>query len=568
MIPRTISLAAVIVWSGCVQRDSHETPAPLFRDIAAESGLIFQHFAGATAEHFLPEIMGGGAAVLDYDNDGDLDIYLVQGSALDSQAKLLFPPRTDRIPGDRLFRNELIPTGKLTFTDRTQAARISHAGAGMGVATGDYDNDGYFDLYVSSFGHNVLYHNNRDGTFTDVTAVAGVDDTRWSTSAAFFDYDRDGKLDLFVANYLDFSVKGNKRCYAATGEPDYCTPKAYRPVPSSLFHNLGNGKFADVTASSNIGSSYGPGLGVVCADFNGDGWLDVYIANDTAANLLWLNNGDGTFREAGLESGLAYAADGIARAGMGVAAADFDNDGRDDILVTNLVREGATLFRNTGSGQFEDGTVQSGIAELTSPFTGFGAGWLDYDNDGLLDVFITNGAVTIVEALRGQPYPYQQRNRLLRNAGPGKFRNATIGAGPALQSQGVGRGTAFGDIDNDGDIDILVTNNNGPVRLLRNDTGSRQHWLMVRLAAPGPNRFGIGARVALIRQGKPALWRRVHTDSSYLSANDPRVHFGLGPNLSAASVVVEWPDGFKETWTNLEPDRIVLLRRGSGTALR
>lgn len=568
MIPRAILLAAVIVWSGCAQRDGRETPAPLFRDIAAESGLLFQHFAGATAEHFLPEIMGGGAAFLDYDNDGDLDIYLVQGSALDLQAKLLFPPPTDRIPGDRLFRNELIPTGKLTFTDQTRAAGISHAGAGMGVATGDYDNDGYFDLYVTSFGHNVLYHNNRDGTFTDVTAVAGVDDTRWSTSAAFFDYDRDGKLDLFVANYLDFSVKGNKRCYAATGEPDYCTPKAYRPVPSSLFHNLGGGKFAAVTASSNIGSSYGPGLGVVCADFNGDGWLDVYIANDTAANLLWLNNGNGTFREAGLESGLAYAADGIARAGMGVAAADFDNDGRDDILVTNLVREGATLFRNTGSGQFEDGTVQSGIAELTSPFTGFGAGWLDYDNDGLLDLFITNGAVTIVEALRGQPYPYQQQNRLLRNAGPGKFRNATIGAGPALQSQGVGRGTAFGDIDNDGDIDILVTNNNGPARLLRNDTGSHQHWLMLRLAAPGPNRFGIGARVALIRQGKPTLWRRVHTDSSYLSANDPRVHFGLGPNLSEGSVAVEWPDGFKETWTNLEPDRIVLLRRGSGTALR
>ncbi len=568
MIPRAILLAAVIVWSGCAHRDSHETPAPLFRDIASESGLIFQHFAGATAEHFLPEIMGGGAAFLDYDNDGDLDIYLVQGSALDLQAKLLFPPPTDRIPGDRLFRNELIPTGKLTFTDQTRAARISHAGAGMGVATGDYDNDGYFDLYVTSFGHNVLYHNNRDGTFTDVTAVAGVDDTRWSTSAAFFDYDRDGKLDLFVANYLDFSVKGNKRCYAATGEPDYCTPKAYRPVPSSLFHNLGGGKFAAVTASSNISSSYGPGLGVVCADFNGDGWLDVYIANDTAANLLWLNNGNGTFREAGLESGLAYAADGIARAGMGVAAADFDNDGRDDILVTNLVREGATLFRNTGSGQFEDGTVQSGIAELTSPFTGFGAGWLDYDNDGLLDLFITNGAVTIIEALRGQPYPYQQQNRLLRNAWPGKFRNATIGAGPALQSQGVGRGTAFGDIDNDGDIDILVTNNNGPVRLLRNDTGSHQHWLMVRLAAPGTNRFGIGARVALIRQGKPTLWRRVHTDSSYLSANDPRVHFGLGPNLSNASVAVEWPDGFKEIWTNLEADRIVLLRRGSGTALR
>ncbi len=291
----------------------------------------------------------------------------------------------------------------------------------------------------------------------------------WITTA-------DRLLDLFVGNYVDFTAKGNKRCYAPTGEPDYCTPMAYKAVPSRLFHNLGNGRFIDVTESSGIGSSYGPALGVLCADFNGDGRTDIFVANDTAANRLWVNQGDGRFRETALEAGVAYSADGRAKAGMGVAAEDVDDDDTLTLLVTNLAREGATLFRGNGKGLFEEVTPQYGLAAPTFAFTGFGTNWFDYDNDGRLDLFIANGAVTIVESLRAQPYPYGQRNLLFHNEGKQRFHETSGLAGPAFQRIDVGRGAAIGDIDNDGAVDVLVTNNNGPVRLLHNDVGARQRW--------------------------------------------------------------------------------------------
>jgi hypothetical protein len=459
----------------------------------------------------------------------------------------------------------LSETGKLQFIDVTEQAGVGRVGYGMGVATGDYDNDGFQDLYVTNFGHNTLYHNNGNGTFTDVTGEAGVDDPRWSSSAAFLDYDGDGYLDLFVANYVDFTVKGNKSCYAPTGEPDYCTPVAYKAVPSRLFHNLGNGKFMDATEPSGMGSSYGPALGVVCADFNNDGWMDIYIANDTAANLLWLNQGNGTFREAGLAAGVAYNADGLPRAGMGVTAEDVENDGSSTILVTNLSREGATLFHGTGKGVFDDDTLRYGLAAPTFAFTGFGTQWFDYDNDGRLDLFIANGGVTIMESLRGMPYPYAQRNLLFHNEGKGrKFQETSHLAGPALQLAAVGRGAAFGDVDNDGAVDVLVVNNNGPARLLRNQIGSQLHWLQVRLEGVKSNRLGIGARVGVLRDGEEPLWRRVHTDSSYLSASDVRVHFGLGAKPDLKRVLVRWPDGSEEAWDKVQPDKIVVLRQGSG----
>ncbi len=537
----------------------------LFRDIASEVGLNFHHFIGATGEHYMPEIMGSGVALFDYDNDGDLDVYLIQGTTLDENKKLIFPSPAGWKPGNRLFRNELAETGKLRFTDVTDKAGVGHIGYGMGVAVGDYDNDGYQDLYVTNFGRNVLYHNNGDGTFTDVTRQVGVDDPHWSTSAAWLDYDGDGYLDLFVCNYVDFTVRGNKQCYAPTGELDYCTPVAYKPVPSRLFRNLGNGKFLDVTESSGIGSSYGPALGVVCADFNLDGRTDIYVANDTAANQLWLNQGDGTFREVALEAGVAYSDDGLPKAGMGVTAEDFDNDGTESILVTNLSREGATLYRNNGKGDFDDATRQYGLSTPTFNFTGFGTKWFDYDNDGWLDLFLANGAVTIVESLRGTPYPYAQRSQLFRNQGKGRgFQETGRLAGPAFEVSAVSRGAAFGDIDNDGAIDIVVTNNNGPARLLRNQTGSRQHWLQVRLEGVRTNRFGIGAHVAVLREGQAPIWRRVHTDGSYLSASDARVHFGLGEMPGLKGVLVHWPDGSRESWDNIQPDRFVTLRQGSG----
>ena len=355
----------------------------LFREAAQETGLNFHHFTGGTGEFYMPEIMGAGGALFDYDNDGDLDAYLIQGAMLDDKKKpgeAKFPPPKDWKPGNRLYRNELIPSGKLRFTDVTEKSGAGGAGYGMGAATGDYDNDGDVDLFVSNFGPDALYRNNGNGTFTDVTREAGppasLDDPRWSSSASFVDYDRDGDLDLFVCNYIDFTIKGNKRCFAPTGEPDYCSPASYRPALDRLFRNEGGGKFVDVTQSSGIGAAYGPGLGVTCADFNGDGLIDIYVANDGAANLLWINKGDGKFEENGLISGAAYSADGVARAGMGVTAGDFDNDGDEDLLATNLTKEGSTLYRNNDKGQFDDSTIEFNLAQASFLSTGFGAGWV------------------------------------------------------------------------------------------------------------------------------------------------------------------------------------------------
>ncbi len=542
--------------------------SPLFRDATAEAGLNFQHFAGATGEFFMPEIMGSGCALFDYDNDGDLDVYLVQGTLLDEKKKLSeasFPPPPGWKPGNRLFRNELIPSGKLRFTDVTEQAGVGYVGYGMGVAVGDIDNDGDQDLYLSNFGSNILYRNNGNGTFTDVTREAGVDDPRWSTSAAFLDYDHDGDLDLYVANYVDFTIKGHKRCFAPTGELDYCTPAAYRPLSDRLFRNEGKGKFTDVTQASGIGSVLGPGLGVTCADFNGDGWIDIYVANDGAANLLWINQGNGKFEEMGLLSGAAYGVDGMARAGMGIAAGDFDNDGDEDVLITNLAREGSTLYRNNGRGSFHDATLEFDLARPSFLSTGFGVGWFDYDNDGWLDLFAANGAVTRIAAQRGTPYPFRQRNQLFHNAGAASgFREVSAQAGQALQLAEVGRGAAFGDIDNDGDIDLLLANNNGPARLLLNEGGAARHWLTVGLAGVKDNRDGLGAQVSVLRKGQKTLQRRAHSDGSYLSASDSRVHFGLGSATDIEAVVVQWPSGDKESWTNVQADKQITLRQHTG----
>jgi hypothetical protein len=563
-IPKLAVLGVLVWW--CLGRS--EVKSPLFREVAAETGLDFHHFTGATGEFYMPEIMGPGAALFDYDNDGDLDVYLIQGSLLDKTKHLnqaLFPPRAGHRRGNRLFRNELKPGLPLRFTDVTDQAGAGHEGHGMGAAVGDYDNDGDLDLYVTNFGPNVLYRNEGNGKFTDVTRLAGVDDPRWSSSAAFLDYDRDGDLDLFVANYIDFTMKGNKSCHAPTGEPDYCTPSLYRPVPSRLFQNDGKGSFVDVTQASGIGAAFGPGLGVACADFNSDGWLDIYVANDGAANLLWINKGNGTFEERGLFSGAAYGVDGVARAGMGVTAADFDGDADEDIIVTNLRREGTTLFRNDGRGAFYDASAEFGLAHASLPFTGFGIQWLDYDNDMKLDLFFANGSVTLLETLRGNPYPFHQRNQIFHNEGASnRFQETSAAGGPALQLSEGSRGAAAGDIDNDGDIDILVSNNNGPTRLLLNQVGSRNHWLGIRLEGVRDNRNGLGAVVALLRKGQKPLWRRVHSDGSYLNANDSRVHFGLGAETAVESIEVDWLRGEKETWSNVKVDSMVTLRQGTG----
>ncbi len=538
---------------------------PLFRDIAAETGLNFHYVNGATGRNYMPEIMGAGVALFDYDNDGDLDIYLIQGQRLDPKGTLVSPPPPGWKPGNRLFKNMLSETGELRFVDVTEKAGVGHIGYGMGVAVGDYDNDGFLDLYVTNFGHNVLYHNNGDGTFTDVTREAGVDDPRWSSSAAWVDFDGDGYLDLFVCNYVDFTVEGSKTCTSAAGATDYCTPKVYRALPCRLFRNLRNGRFEDVSDASGITASYGPALGVLCADFNGDGRPDIYVTNDTSANRLWLNQGNGTFQEAGIENGVAYSAEGLAKAGMGVTLGDVDNTGSEVLLVTNLTREGVTFFRGDQRGQFDDHTVQSGLLQATFGNTGFGTQWFDYDNDGWLDLFIANGGVTITGTERPGVAPYAQRKQLFHNEGRGRrFREVSQTAGPVFQIDEISRAAAFGDIDNDGALDIVVTNNNGPVRLLHNESAAGRNWLSVKLEAPKMNRFGIGARVAVMRPGKDTLWRRVATDSSYLSANDVRAHFGLGDDSAIEAVLVRWPDGVEERFENIQANRQVTLRRGTG----
>jgi enediyne biosynthesis protein E4 len=540
---------------------------PIFREAAAEAGLEFVHVNGSSGEFFMPEIMGSGAAVFDYDGDDDLDVFLVQGKS-PRPAPPGGAPRGRQL-GSRLFRNDLSRAGGkrvLRFADVTEQAGIRLDAVGMGVAVGDYDNDGNPDLYVTTFGPNVLYRNNGDGSFTDVTASAGVDDPRWSTSAAWVDYDRDGSLDLFVANYIDFTVAGNKTCYDSVGARDYCTPAAYHPLPGRLFHNDGRGRFTDVSTSSGINRTYGAGLGVGAGDFNGDGWLDIYVANDATPNQLWINQRDGTFVDDGPLSGVAFNAVGLPEGSMGVAIGDPDDDGDEDLFVTNLTRESHALYVNRGRAAFEDERAVTGIGAATAPYTGFGTDWFDYDNDGRLDLFVADGAVNTQERQRGSSAPFRQRNQLLWNAGGLQFQDVTDRAGQAFAVEEIGRGAAFGDLDNDGDIDVVVTNNNGPVRLLLNET-SGGHGLLLKLEGVKDNRSGLGSRVA-VRIAKATdraprtIWRRAHSDGSYLSSSDARVHVGLGA-ATGADVTVQWPSGHREAWTGLTPGSHV-LRQGTG----
>ncbi len=515
----------------------------------------FRHMPGVSGEFYFPEIMGSGVGLIDYDGDGDLDIYLVQAADL--------PPE----PGGHrnvLLENRLKPDGRLVLRNAGISSGLDHDGYGMGVATGDIDNDGDPDLYLTNFGPNVLYLNNGDGTFSDITPPGDAADQSWSTSASFLDYDLDGDLDLYVANYVGFTLAHNVRCAGHAGQRDYCDPKAYAPQRDRLWRNEGDGRFTDVTGPSGIGASLGNGLGVTAADFDGDGWPDIYLANDQMANFLWRNNGDGTFSETALMTGAAYNADGASEASMGVTAGDYDGDGDEDLFMTHLGAETNTIYRNDGSGGFVDVSDLAGLSAPSLGFTGFGAAWFDVDNDGLLDLFSANGAVQAEPAQVGNhPWPYRQTDQLFVNQGNGRFADVSRRSGAAFQEEHVGRGAAFGDIDNDGDIDIVVSNNNGPARLLINHADSPA-WLRVRLRGSTANRDGTGARVAVLRGGEPLLWRRAHTDGSYLSASDPRVHFGLGEVAGVDGIRVEWPGGGREHWPVTATGVELSVVQGSG----
>ncbi len=539
--------------------------AELFTERAEAAGLRFVHDAGVSGRFYQPEIMGPGVALVDHDNDGDLDVYLVQGGFLGPASE-----RPAENPTGRLFRNDLeageAGARRLRFTDVTEASGIVTRGYGMGVAAGDIDNDGWIDLYITGFRGNQMFRNDGDGTFTDVSRSSGTDapDT-WGVSAAFVDVDRDGWLDLFVGNYLAYSFAAHVDCTNAAGVPDYCRPEAYRPQPNRFYRNRGDGRFADATVTAGFAREFGPALGVSTADFNGDGWLDIFVANDQQENQLWINQRDGTFTNTALVAGVAVGASGELKADMGVDAGDFDNDGDEDLFVTELTAQGSTLYVNDGSGVFEEQSASRGLRQPSLPYTGFGAAWLDYDNDGWLDILSVNGLVNQrpdTPATQEAPFPLEQRNQLFRNAG-GRFEDVTGRAGAAFDLVEVSRGAAFGDIDNDGDTDVVIANGNGPARLLINNGGGSNHWLGLRLLHT-EGRDAIGAHVIVERSSGPALRRRARSDGSYASANDPRVLAGLGASDEAPSVRVFWPSGRVEEWDAVQVDMYTTLAEGTG----
>ena len=536
-----------------------------FTDVAASAGLDFVHFNGMSGKFYQPEIMGPGVAMFDYDNDGDLDVYLVQGQMLGTGQALL--PLPSGLPlRDRLYRNNLEVRrdgSRFEFTDVTDESGIEARGYGMGVATGDIDNDGWVDLYVTGFGRNQMFRNNGDGTFADVSEHTGTDDSSWGVPASFVDFDRDGWLDLFVGNYLTYSLETHIPCFNRSGPSDYCPPEVYRAQPDRLYRNRGDGTFVDVTAAAGVARAFGPALGVATADFDDDGWIDIFVANDQQENQLWMNQHDGTFRNMALLSGVALGASGEAKADMGVDAGDFDNDGDEDLFITELIGQGFTLYVNDGTGLFDEQSVSAHVRLPSLPYTGFGAGWFDFDNDGWLDILAVNGRVTQnLEALGpDNPFPLQQRNLLLRNLGNRQFEDVTDRGGAVFQLTEASRGAAFGDIDNDGDVDVLVGNDAARVRLLINNVGSRNHWLGLRLV--GQRRDMIGARVSIQANGSP-LWRRARADGSYASAQDPRVLVGLGQSTDPRRVRVIWPSGREEEWTNVPVDRYTTLTEGEG----
>ncbi|MEO1319621.1 MAG: CRTAC1 family protein [Pseudomonadota bacterium] len=536
--------------------------ADWFEDATGTAGIAFDHVNGATGDFWFPEIMGGGAAILDYDGDGRYDVYLVQsgdiGPAVD---------QSGRKAGDRLLRNVTEKGGAMRFEDVTERARIDARGYGQGVAVGDYDGDGDADIYVLNFGPNQLWRNNGDGTFEDVTKQAGVGDPGWGVSAAFADLDGDALPELFVVNYVDYQFDTHRECRAAgSSRRDYCSPSVYPFNRDTLYHNRGDGRFEDISEAAGVADDPQPGLGVVTADFNDDGHIDVYVANDGEPNHFWLNQGDLTFIDDALLAGNAVNAAGSAEAGMGVDAGDFDRNGALDLFVTHLVRETNTLYANDGTGWFSDVSAQSGVGAPSLPKTAFGTAFVDLDLDGWLDLFVVNGGVTIEADLAAtdDPFPYHQTDQVFANR-QGRFVDVTADAGRVLTESHVGRGAAFGDLDNDGLVDAVAANNNGPAKLLRNVAGTGQAWLGLELV-DAEGRTQVHATVWLLGDDGSDLWlHRARTDGSYASASDSRVVLGLGATAGAQSVRVIWPDGASERFDELTPNRYHRLQRGDGS---
>ena len=540
-------------------RSATSIPRVTFVDVASASGIHFRHDNAATPEKYLIETMGSGCGWIDYDQDGLLDLYLTNGAA----TKLYKPAHPLR---SALYRNN----GDGTFTDVTAKAGVGAEGLfGMGVAVGDYDNDGFPDLFVLGYGRCILYHNNGDGTFTDVTARAGVaNEGRWGSSAAWFDYDNDGRLDLVVANYVDWSPERNFWCGDhGPGMRSYCHPDDYNGEPPRLYRNNGDGTFTDVSERSRVGLKPGNGLGIVTFDYDDDGWQDIFISNDSMANFLFHNNHDGTFSEVAFAAGVALSADGRAEAGMGTDAADVRGHGRMDLLVTHLDSQLARVYENLGGGEFDDATLRCQMGYATFHTSGFGARFMDYDNDGASDIFMANGHVLDNIEKYNASVRYAEPKMMFRNTGHGVFENVSDRLGEDFGLPRVSRGAAIGDFDNDGDLDILVNNNGEAPQLLRNDGGNANHWLQILLVGTKSNRDGVGARVK-VAAGDLALLDQRKGGMSYQSAQDPRLHFGLGQRTNVDAIEIRWPSGTTTSLGNMKADQIITVKEGEGLVKR
>jgi hypothetical protein len=551
----TASILALVIAGATAHVGSvwQNTAGVVFSDAAKQAGINFKHENGASREKYLPETMSAGALIFDYDNDGWPDIFLVNGGSFADRAAAT----TAR---HRLYHNER--NGR--FTDTTASSCIVVSGFGMGACSADYDNDGWADLYVTSVESNKLYRNNGNGMFADVTVEARVTGNGvWSSSCAFADIDNDGDVDLYVTNYVDFTVKNNKYCSAMQNLRTYCHPNVYKPVPHVLYRNNGDGKFTDITKEARIYRTDGNGLGVVFGDYDNDGWTDIYVANDSVPNFLFHNKGNGIFEEVGFWAGVSVGAEGRPLAGMGTDMADMDGDGLLDIIVTNLDRETHSLYRNLGKGLFSNVTFESGIGQATLPFVGFGVAFLDYDNDSDLDLAIANGDIIDNVSQFRDNATHEQRNLLLQNDGKGRFRDVGPDSGPGFALKKVSRTLAVGDLDNDGDLDIVVGNNGQTADLLRNDGGNRSNSLLIRAIGTKSNRDGIGARLNLTVAAK-TLTRHIKGGSSYQGQNDLRVHFGLEKAIKADRLEILWPSGLVDRAEGIKANQIIVVTEGRG----
>ena len=555
-----LAAAGALACAGCQGDPPSEEPPtapaaaerpPILVDATAEAGLDFLHECGARGDHWLPEALGSGGALFDRDGDGDLDLYLVQGGPMDDPSAG---------PTNRLFRND----GSGCFSDVTEGSGAAIGGYGMGCAAADFDRDGDTDLYVTRVGTNVLLRNDGD-VFRDVTTTAGVGDPGFGASAAFLDYDRDGQLDLYVVNYVDWAPYREGACYSADGIRDYCNPVDYDGASTDrLFRGLGNGRFEDVSESAGIRAARGNGLGVVATDLDGDGWTDLYVANDQTPAFLWLNQRNGTFLEDAALRGCAFNADGLAIAGMGALAEDLDGDGDPDLLVTNICDQPHLALRNDG-GFFQDATHEWGFAGWSVPYTGFGVCVFDQDHDGVPEAFVVNGGVN----RRGDPFrpdnPFAEPDQFLRRGADRRYRDASQECGGTLDWYEMGRSTLVGDLDSDGDLDLVLTCNRGPARVLRNDNASPGAWTQIDLRPADGGREALNARVQIVAGGT-TQWREVRPHSGYLGTSDVRIHAGLGDAARIERVVVTWPGGKRETWTDLPVSRFLRLKEGSSPA--